>query len=203
MGKSQRGDAIKNLLPEDGSWVSLADLIEQTRTLVNDAECAKFHKHLIANGGIPTYSEGIPDEEHVRRGRRLLIQKTLDPACRAGRFERRGSRKRDNWAYRRAAGAKPRQKREKPTKKTTGTVELRLDQIRTDGETQARASINSETVAEYATHYTNGVSLPAAVVFFDRKEHWLADGHHRVRARKQAGFETHPFQGVRLYDNSA
>lgn len=57
-----------------------------------------------------------------------------------------------------------------------------LDDIRTDGGTQSRAVIDEATVAEYAAAIADGVTLPDAVVFYDGKDYWLADGFHRFHA---------------------
>lgn len=64
------------------------------------------------------------------------------------------------------------------------TVLLRLDQVKLDGGTQARESIDESVVAEYAE---NVESLPRPVVFFDGSEYWLADGFHRYHAYRKAG----------------
>lgn len=69
---------------------------------------------------------------------------------------------------------------------------LPLDQIRTDGGTQARAGLDAATVAEYAESWLtlssrqNGfLEMPLITVYHDGKDYWLADGFHRVAAYKQ------------------
>lgn len=64
---------------------------------------------------------------------------------------------------------------------------LLLDQIRTDGGTQPRTSINKGVVAEYAEAIGSGEALPKVVVFHDGTEFWLADGFHRWHGHRQAG----------------
>jgi hypothetical protein len=66
-------------------------------------------------------------------------------------------------------------------------MKLKLKQIRTDGGTQARVRMCQETIAEYASKMSDGVVLPPVVVFFDKKEYWLADGFHRYFAAKSNG----------------
>ena len=66
-------------------------------------------------------------------------------------------------------------------------MKLKLKQIRTDGGTQARVSMCSETIAEYASKMSDGVVMPPAVVFHDGEEYWLADGFHRYFAAKSNG----------------
>jgi predicted transcriptional regulator len=44
-----------------------------------------------------------------------------------------------------------------------------------------------DTVAEYASKMSDGVVMPPIVVFFDKKEYWLADGFHRYFAAKSNG----------------
>lgn len=64
---------------------------------------------------------------------------------------------------------------------------LRLAQIRIDGETQSRAEINNEVVAEYAEALTEGEKFPPIIVFFDGASYWLADGFHRRHAHEKIG----------------
>jgi uncharacterized ParB-like nuclease family protein len=92
------------------------------------------------------------------------------------------------------------------------TKQLLVDSIRIDGETQSRARISDETVAEYAeamkappgprpgpaqsassrlredaTAGHAGQAWPPVTVFFDGTEYWLADGFHRLLAARRAG----------------
>lgn len=64
---------------------------------------------------------------------------------------------------------------------------LKLTQIRIDGGTQPRASINESVVSEYAEALTDGAKLPAVVVFHDGADYWLADGFHRYHANRKIG----------------
>lgn len=73
-------------------------------------------------------------------------------------------------------------------------TDLRLDLIRIDGETQARARIDLDAVAEYAEQMMEGVALPPAVVFRDGAEHWLADGFHRYHASRKIGAVSMPVE---------
>lgn len=78
------------------------------------------------------------------------------------------------------------------TENRPGTLETRmldLDLIRCDCGTQIRASINEETVEEYAEAMRNGVEFPPAVVFFDSTQYILADGFHRRLGCERAGLE--------------
>jgi len=72
---------------------------------------------------------------------------------------------------------------------TTETKTLKLDQIRIDGGTQPRVSIDEQTVADYADLYANGEKLPPVVVFFDGAAYWLADGFHRYWANRRIACE--------------
>ena len=64
---------------------------------------------------------------------------------------------------------------------------LKLSSIRLDGNTQARESLNQETVREYAERMREGDKFPAIDVFFDGSAYWLADGFHRYFATKSHG----------------
>ena len=67
------------------------------------------------------------------------------------------------------------------------TRQVLVESIRIDGETQSRAAINEETVAEYAEAMKGGAKLPPLTVFFDGTEYWPADGFHRLLAAKRIG----------------
>lgn len=67
---------------------------------------------------------------------------------------------------------------------------LNLDAIRIDGETQARVSLDSNQVSEYAEHMREGHNFPPIVVFHDGSDYWLADGFHRYHASKHVELET-------------
>jgi hypothetical protein len=64
---------------------------------------------------------------------------------------------------------------------------LRLEQIRTDGDTQPRDQMNWVVVSEYAADMGEGATFPPVVVFYDGSDYWLADGFHRVEAAKLLG----------------
>jgi hypothetical protein len=67
-------------------------------------------------------------------------------------------------------------------------MRLPITEIRTDGGTQARATLHPETIADYAQGMQEGYQFPPVVVFLDGTDYWLADGFHRVEAAKVAGF---------------
>lgn len=56
-----------------------------------------------------------------------------------------------------------------------------LNDVRIDGNTQARVSINQDVVAHYAD-LMRDETLPPITVFFDGESYWLADGFHRYLA---------------------
>ena len=68
--------------------------------------------------------------------------------------------------------------------------DLKIADIRLDGNTQARVAIHQTTVDEYAEVLTAGGELPPVVVYFDGAAHWLADGFHRVHAHRSIGAVT-------------
>ncbi|RSC31228.1 hypothetical protein EGT36_21380 [Agrobacterium sp. FDAARGOS_525] len=59
---------------------------------------------------------------------------------------------------------------------------LKLSQIRTDGGTQSRATLNDHVADEYAELMRAGTVFPPLVVFYDGSDYWLADGFHRYEA---------------------
>jgi hypothetical protein len=70
------------------------------------------------------------------------------------------------------------------------TTELELKKIRLDGGTQARSGLDNEHVQSLVLAYRQGDNVPKPVVFWDSKHFWLADGFHRVEARRTAEFDT-------------
>jgi hypothetical protein len=66
-------------------------------------------------------------------------------------------------------------------------MHLNLEKIRIDCGTQARATINQDTVADYADSMRTGSIFPAVTVFFDGVDYYLADGFHRYFATQKVG----------------
>ena len=69
------------------------------------------------------------------------------------------------------------------------TEPIPLASIR-DGGAQMRVEVRAETVNEYATEMLDGAAFPPIVVFYDGSDFWLADGFHRVEAKRKIGHET-------------
>lgn len=65
-------------------------------------------------------------------------------------------------------------------------MRLKLSQIRIDGGTQPRDSIDQTVVSEYNHSLMNGAVFPPVEVFFDGINYYLADGFHRYFAHKSA-----------------
>ena len=65
---------------------------------------------------------------------------------------------------------------------------LKFSQIRIDGGTQMRVSINQDKVAEYADKMREDAVFPPLKVMFDGTVYWLYDGFHRYFAAQAAGF---------------
>lgn len=68
---------------------------------------------------------------------------------------------------------------------------IKLSDIITDAGTQVRASINEETVAEYAEAYKAGDEFPPLQVFADGNKYLLADGFHRYMGATRMGMKEH------------
>lgn len=67
-----------------------------------------------------------------------------------------------------------------------------ISKVNRKGGTQSRASINLETVSDYAESVKDGASFPPVVLFFDGSQYWLADGFHRYEAYARAKAEEIP-----------
>jgi hypothetical protein len=70
---------------------------------------------------------------------------------------------------------------------TPALAELRIRQVRRDGGTQLRAEMDWADIERMAAKADR---LPPAIVFFDGKHYWLADGFQRVEAWQMAGRRT-------------
>jgi hypothetical protein len=69
----------------------------------------------------------------------------------------------------------------------TGSTTIRIDTIRADGGTQARAKPDENTISEYSQALNDGARFPPIVVFYDGTHYWLADGFHRLAAHQKHG----------------
>ena len=67
---------------------------------------------------------------------------------------------------------------------------LKLSEIRIDGGTQMRVSINMDMVKEFAEAFREGAQFDPIVVFFDGVYYWLSDGFHRYHATEAANITT-------------
>jgi ParB-like chromosome segregation protein Spo0J len=67
---------------------------------------------------------------------------------------------------------------------------LKFSQIRIDGGTQMRVSINQDKVSEYAETMREGGTFPPIKATFDGTVYWLYDGFHRYFAAQAAGATT-------------
>lgn len=61
-----------------------------------------------------------------------------------------------------------------------------VEDIKINGDTQPRVSIDISAVDDYAASYEAGKELPPVVVFNDGVDLWLADGFHRWHAARKA-----------------
>ena len=75
-----------------------------------------------------------------------------------------------------------------PEPKKVRARKVALKQLVSDERAQARQSIAGWKVAEYAEEMAAGAEFPSVVVFHDGDTYWVADGHHRAEAARQAGF---------------
>jgi hypothetical protein len=65
---------------------------------------------------------------------------------------------------------------------------LPIDQIKPTPAELARIGSCSDTLARYTELIQEGVELPPVTVFHDGATFWLADGRHRLAARKSLGY---------------
>lgn len=97
--------------------------------------------------------------------------------------------------HRKVVGAPPADPMAHKHKDTAHPVEPDLPElvsmadVRTDGGTQARMTINETVVKDYADALEAGVKLPPVVLYYDESTdvHWLADGFHRFEAHRMIG----------------
>lgn len=67
------------------------------------------------------------------------------------------------------------------------SARIKLAEIRLDGGTQPRATLEESVIADYQEAITDGEKFPPVDLFFDGESYWLADGFHRVKATERAG----------------
>lgn len=67
---------------------------------------------------------------------------------------------------------------------------LPISDIRLDGGTQPRATLDFEAIDDYSEAMAAGVQFPSVTVFYDGEQYWLADGFHRVRAAYSANLDS-------------
>lgn len=68
-------------------------------------------------------------------------------------------------------------------------MKIAVKNIRIDGGTQSRASLNQQAIGAYREAYSLGKQMPPLEVIYDGKNYWLWDGFHRLMAQKQEEFE--------------
>lgn len=69
-------------------------------------------------------------------------------------------------------------------------MNILLSTISRDTTTQCRASIDMDTVADYAELFSDGVRFPDVILFGDENKSWIGDGWHRIYAATKADFES-------------
>ena len=75
---------------------------------------------------------------------------------------------------------------------TSTPTELALDEIRRDGGTQPRTTIDLKHVKLLEEQMEEGKELEPVTVFYDGESYWLADGFHRFSAHRNQGREAMP-----------
>lgn len=68
-------------------------------------------------------------------------------------------------------------------------MNLKLSDIITDADLQAREKLSDEAIADYYNVLREGGKLPPVTVFFDGTRYFLADGWHRYFAHRSAALE--------------
>ena len=76
---------------------------------------------------------------------------------------------------------------------------LLISEIRRDGRTQCRTSIDPTLAEQYAQLIHSGIEFPPVRVWFDGRFYWLTDGFHRIIAAESAGKE---FVVAKLHNGS-
>jgi hypothetical protein len=59
---------------------------------------------------------------------------------------------------------------------------VRIEEIRTDGDTQHRVLMNECVIRQYAELMAGGIQLPPVSIWYDGEYYWLSDGFHRLAA---------------------
>ncbi len=67
------------------------------------------------------------------------------------------------------------------------TMQVPIQSIRLDGNTQSRDGVRQELVNDYAEDMRGGAVFPPVIVYDDGENMWLSEGFHRVYAAQQSG----------------
>jgi hypothetical protein len=67
--------------------------------------------------------------------------------------------------------------------------EINTTEIVLDHNMQCRAKLSVKCIDDYTESYRTGAKFPPIIVFSDGKNHFLADGFHRVEAARKAGID--------------
>lgn len=71
--------------------------------------------------------------------------------------------------------------------KIRSPVLLEISEITLDKEIQPRSQLNETVIEKYSEAMLIGAQFPPITVFYDGFKHWLADGFHRVQAKRAVG----------------
>ncbi len=75
---------------------------------------------------------------------------------------------------------------------------ISIDKITIDERLQHREILDEEMIAAIRDSVKRGEKIPAVILIYDGKTHWMPDGHHRYYAHKAAGsdwIEAHIYDG--------
>lgn len=75
---------------------------------------------------------------------------------------------------------------------TSALTPLPLAAVRTDPKVQMRSHMDTLVVRDYAAALRTGAIFPPIIVYREGDDYWLADGHHRLEAGRQAGLTEKP-----------
>ena len=64
-------------------------------------------------------------------------------------------------------------------------LEIELNKILLDEQTQSRISVNQDTIYDYVEELKSGANFPAVILFKDKNKYYIGDGWHRVLAHKK------------------
>lgn len=186
---------LLHILPASGAWVDIHWLVCRTARIVPDTHASanyKRHKHGRANDR----SEETTSEERCALGHQWLLIDALATHRKHNKIEWNGQRD-DKLRRYRIVVPPPVVPEDLAVWVSDHEIRnLRIVDVRADDRVKVRVRKSNERIDQLVALYEQGTQLPSLVVVQEGDIYWLADGFHRLAARKRLNY---PFVSCDVY----